>query len=172
MQGIEVSHYIEVVNMWLELINKIKYEIEKAHHDIPVMVGFYNPHNAGIDERGLVMLGRGEATVIDAKVHNMLKQEFYIECWIRADPNVLEDAYRRIAELEQTIEDVLIDFREQCGALNEDICVLSDSNYQIVDIRCTNKTDDHDSMRPFTGTQYRFEATLYDLNNDTKGGIY
>ena len=104
--------------MWLELLNKIKYAIEKAGFDGQVKLGFLSPQNSGVDSLGMVMLGRGEA--------------------MPADENVQE------------------------------------SGYQIIDIRCTNKTDDHDSMRPFIGTQYRFEAKMYDLkeNLNTKGGIY
>lgn len=158
--------------MWLELLNKIKYTIEKAGFDGKVELGFLNPQNAGVDTLGMVMLGRGECTPIDDKVHNMLKQEFYVEVWTKSDSNEFGTAYVQISELESKIEKILIAFREACGVLNEEYCVLQNSGYQVIDIRCTNKTDDHDSMRPFIGTQYRLEARLYDLNNDTKGGIY
>lgn len=158
--------------MWLELLNKIKYTIEKAGFDGKVELGFLNPQNAGVDTLGMVMLGRGECTPIDDKVHNMLKQEFYVEVWTKSDSHEFSASYAQISELESKIEKILIAFREACGVLNEEYCVLQKSGYQVVDIRCTNKTDDHDSMRPFIGTQYRFEARLYDLNNDTKGGIY
>lgn len=158
--------------MWLELLNKIKYTIEKAGFDGKVELGFLNPKNAGVDTLGMVMLGRGECTPIDDKVHNMLKQEFYVEVWTKSDSYEFSAAYAQISKLESKIETILIAFREACGVLNEEYCVLQNSGYQVVDIRCTNKTDDNDSMRPFIGTQYRFEARLYDLNNDTKGGIY
>jgi hypothetical protein len=174
MQGIEVFLYIEVANMWLELLNKIKYAIEKAGFDGRVKLGFLSPQNSGVDSLGMVMLGRGEAMPADENVHNMLKQEFYIECWTKSDSHEFDVAYEQIAALESKIEKILIEFREQCGALNGEYCVLQESGYQIIDIRCTNKTDDHDSMRPFIGTQYRFEAKMYDLkeNLNTKGGIY
>ena len=172
MRDIDVFRFIEVANMWLELLNKIKYTIEKAGFDGKVELGFLNPKNAGVDTLGMVMLGRGECTPIDDKVHNMLKQEFYVEVWTKSDSHEFSAAYAQISELESKIETILIAFREACGVLNEEYCVLQNSGYQVVDIRCTNKTDDHDSMRPFIGTQYRFEARLYDLNNDTKGGIY
>lgn len=172
MQGIGLFHSIEVANMWLELLHKIKYAIESTEYDMPVMLGFYNPHNAGIDERGLIMIGRGETTVAHDNVHNMFNQEVYLEVWARCDSNVLEDAYLVIADLECKLERIIAEFRKLCGELDEDICVLENSGYQIVDLKCTNKTDDHDSIRPFIGTQYRFEVKLYNLNEDTKGGIY
>ena len=160
--------------MWYELLNKIKYAIKKAGYEGQIKLGFLNPQNAGVDPLGMVLLGRGEATVADEKVHTMLKQEVYIEVWTKCDSHDFNVAYKQIADLESKIEKIITSFREECGALNEEYCVLQDSGYQIIDIRCTNKTDDHDSMRPFIGTQYRFEAKLYDLKQktDTKGGIF
>lgn len=174
MQGIEIYLYIEGANMWLELLKKIKYALEKAEFNGQIKLGFLAPQTAGVDALGMVMLGRGEATPADENVHNMLKQEFYIECWTKSDSHEFDVAYEQIAALESQVESVIIAFREACGALNEEFCVLQDSGYQIIDIRCTNKIDDHDSMRPFIGTQYRFEAKMYDLkeNLNTKGGIY
>ena len=158
--------------MWLELLNKIMNTIEKSSFTGEVKLGFLNPQNAGIDESGMVFLGRGECSPIDDSVHNMLKQEFYVEVWTRCDQADFEEAYAAISGLELTVEKILSDFRTDCGQLNEKACVLQESGFQIVDIQCTNKTDDHDSMRPFIGTQYRFEARMYDLKEDTKGGIY
>lgn len=160
--------------MWLELLNKIKYALEKAEFNGQIKLGFLAPQTAGVDSLGMVMLGRGETTPADENVHNMLKQEFYIEVWTKSDSHEFDVAYEQIAVLESQVERVIIAFREACGALNEEFCVLQESGYQIIDIRCTNKTDDHDSMRPFIGTQYRFEAKMYDLkeNLNTKGGIY
>jgi len=158
--------------MWLELLNQIKTAIEESDFSGSVKLGFLNPQNAGIDSNGMVFLGRGECGPIDELVHNTLKQEFYVEVWTRVDSADFEEGYDIISELELEVEKILGQFREQCGALNADVCVLQDSGFQIIDIHCTNKVDDHDSMRPFIGTQYRFEARLYDLKEDTKGGIY
>uniref|UniRef100_UPI003AB7EF92 hypothetical protein n=1 Tax=Veillonella atypica TaxID=39777 RepID=UPI003AB7EF92 len=89
--------------MWLELLEKIKYTIEKAGFDGKVELGFLNPQNAGVDTLGMVMLGRGECTPIDDKVHNMLKQEFYVEVWTKSDSNEFGAAYAQISELESKI---------------------------------------------------------------------
>lgn len=158
--------------MWLELLQKIQDVIEHSGFDGQVKLGFLNPKNAGIDEFGMVFLGRGECSPIDDQVHNMLSQEFYLETWTRCDEADFEKAYESIAKLESLIERVMTNFRTDCGELNPDACILPNSGFQIVDIRCTSKVDDRDTMRPFIGTQYRFEARMYDLNQDTKGGIY
>lgn len=159
--------------MWLELLNKIKYAIESSEFGGRVELGFLNPMNAGVDEQGLILLGRGETLPIDGKVQAMLKQEFYLETWVRSDTDDFAVAYESICKLESEIESILIDFRNKCGELNEDVCILPDSGYQIVDIRCTNKTADNGSVRPCIGTQYRFEARMYDLKqSNSNGGIY
>ena len=150
--------------MWLELLNKIKYAIESSDFGGRVELGFLNPMNAGVDEQGLILLGRGET---------LLKQECYLETWVRSDTDDFAVAYEAICKLESEIESILIDFRNKCGELNEDVCILPDSGFQIVDIRCTNKTADNGSVRPCIGTQYRFEARMYDLKqSNSNGGIY
>jgi len=149
--------------MWLELLNKIKYAIESSDFGGRVELGFLNPMNAGVDEQGLILLGRGETLPIDGKVQAMLKQEFYLETWVRSDTDDFAVAYEAICKLES----------DKCGELNEDVCILPDSGFQIVDIRCTNKTADNGSVRPCIGTQYRFEARMYDLKqSNSNGGIY
>ena len=51
-------------------------------------------------------------------------------------------------------------------------CILQSNGYQIIDLVCTNKTGDHDSVRPLIGTQYRFMVRLIDLKEKTNGGIF
>ncbi len=158
--------------MWLELLNKIRNAFEESGFAGDVKLGFLNPQNAGITEKGMVFLGRGECSPMDGLTHNMLKQEFFVEVWARCDEADFKEAYAVIAALEEIVEQILSDFRNACGQVDEKSCVLKNSGYQIIDIQCVNKMDDHDSMRPFIGTQYQFEARVQDLSQGTQGGIY
>ena len=160
--------------MWLELLNKIKYALEKAEFNGQIKLGFLAPQTAGVDSLGMVMLGRGEATPADENVHNMLKQEFYIEVWTKSDSHEFDIAYEQIRRIREPSRESNYCFSRGLRRSLMRNFAIQDSGYQIIDIRCTNKTDDHDSMRPFIGTQYRFEAKMYDLkeNLNTKGGIY
>jgi len=93
-----------------------------------------------------------------------------VEMPVKTGLEVLE--WIRAANLETKLEKIMTKLRDDCGCLNPNMCILQDSCYQIIDIKCTSKVGDHDSVRPLIGTQYRFVARLINLNEETNGGIY
>ena len=92
--------------------------------------------------------------------------------WGRNDNPDLEVGYELIANLEDRFEAIINDLRKRCGELDETACILQNTGYQIIDLVCTSKIGDHDSVRPLVGTQYRFMVRLIDLKEKTNGGIF
>lgn len=159
-------------NMWLELMQHIKSTIENSGAAFNVMLGAMRPQAAKIDENGVIMVIRGETTRGDNSIQSELQQELYIEVWGRNDNPDLEVGYEVIANFEDKFEAIINDLRKRCGELDEKACILQSNGYQIIDLVCTNKTGDHDSVRPLIGTQYRFMVRLIDLKEETNGGIF
>ena len=118
------------------------------------------------------MVIRGETTPGDNTIQSELQQELYIEVWGRNDDPDMNVGYEVIAKFEDTFEAIMNNLRNSCGRLVPEACILQDTCYQIIDIKCTSKVGDHDSVRPLIGTQYRFVARLINLNEETNGGIY
>ncbi len=158
--------------MWLELMQHIKSTIDGYGTELNVLLGAVRPQAAQVDERGVIMVIRGETTPGDTSIQSELQQELYIEVWGRNDNPDLEAGYTVMAKLEEVFEFIMSELRKKCGELDEDSCILQENGYQIIDIKCTSKTGDHDSVRPLIGTQYRFVARLIDLKEETNGGIY
>lgn len=158
--------------MWFELMKHIKDIIVSAGYDFNVILGAMRPQAAKIDSHGVIMVIRGETMPGDNSVQSEMQQELFIEVWGRNDDPDLSVGYELIANLETKLEKIMTKLRDDCGCLNPNICILQDSGYQIIDIKCTSKVGDHDSVRPLIGTQYRFVASLINLNEETNGGIY
>lgn len=158
--------------MWLELMQHIKRVIDSHGTGFNVILGAMRPQAANIDSNGVIMVIRGETTPGDNAIQSELQQELYIEVWGRNDDPDMNVGYEVIAKFEDTFEAIMNNLRNSCGRLVPDACILQDSGYQIIDIKCTSKVGDHDSVRPLIGTQYRFVARLINLNEETNGGIY
>lgn len=159
-------------NMWLELMQHIKSAIDNSGAAFNVMLGAMRPQAAKVDENGVIMFIRGETTRGDNSIQSELEQELYIEVWGRNDNPDLEVGYELIANLEDRFEAIINDLRKRCGELDETACILQNTGYQIIDLVCTSKIGDHDSVRPLVGTQYRFMVRLIDLKEKTNGGIF
>lgn len=159
-------------NMWLELMQHIKSTIDNSGAAFNVMLGAMRPQAAKVDENGVIMVIRGETTRGDNSIQSELEQELYIEVWGRNDNPDLEVGYELIANLEDRFEVIINDLRKRCGELDETTCILQNTGYQIIDLVCTSKIGDHDSVRPLVGTQYRFMVRLIDLKERTNGGIF
>ena len=159
-------------NMWLELMQRIKSTIDNSGAAFNVMLGAMRPQAAKIDENGVIMVIRGETTSGDNSIQSELQQELYIEVWGRNDNPDLEVGYELIANLEDRFEVIINDLRKRCGELDETACILQNTGYQIIDLVCTSKVGDHDSVRPLVGTQYRIMVRLIDLKEKTNGGIF
>ena len=159
-------------NMWLELMQHIKSAIDNSGAAFNVMLGAMRPQAAKVDENGVIMVIRGETTRGDNSIQSELEQELYIEVWGRNDNPDLEVSYELIANLEDRFEAIINDLRKRCGELDETACILQNTGYQIIDLVCTSKIGDHDSVRPLVGTQYRFMVRLIDLKEKTNGGIF
>ena len=158
--------------MWFELMKHIKDIIVSSGYDFNVILGAMRPQAAKIDSHGVIMVIRGETTRGDNSIQSELEQELYIEVWGRNDNPDLEVGYELIANLEDRFEAIINDLRKRCGELDETACILQNTGYQIIDLVCTSKVGDHDSVRPLVGTQYRFMVRLIDLKEKTNGGIF
>lgn len=158
--------------MWFELMKHIKSTIDDSGAPFNVMLGAMRPQAAKVDENGVIMIIRGETTRGDNSIQSELEQELYIEVWGRNDNPDLEVGYELIANLEDRFEAIINDLRKRCGELDETACILQNTGYQIIDLVCTSKIGDHDSVRPLVGTQYRFMVRLIDLKEKTNGGIF
>ena len=158
--------------MWLELMQHIKSTIDNSGAAFNVMLGAMRPQAAKVDGNGVIMVIRGETTRGDNSIQSELEQELYIEVWGRNDNPDLEVGYELIANLEDRFEAIINDLRKRCGELDETACILQNTGYQIIDLVCTSKVGDHDSVRPLVGTQYRFMVRLIDLKKKTNGGIF
>lgn len=158
--------------MWIELMQHIKSTIDSSGAAFNVMLGAMRPQAAKVDENGVIMIIRGETTRGDNSIQSELEQELYIEVWGRSDNPDLEVGYELIANLEDRFEVIINDLRKRCGELDETACILQNTGYQIIDLVCTSKFGDHDSVRPLVGTQYRFMVRLIDLKEKTNGGIF
>ena len=158
--------------MRLELMQHIKSTIDNSGAPFNVMLGAMRPQAAKVDENGVIMVIRGETTRGDNSIQSELEQELYIEVWGRNDNPDLEVGYELIANLEDRFEAIINDLRKRCGELDETACILQNTGYQIIDLVCTSKIGDHDSVRPLVGTQYRFMVRLIDLKEKTNGGIF
>ena len=158
--------------MWFELMQHIKSTIDNSGAPFNVMLGAMRPQAAKVDENGVIMIIRGETTRGDNSIQSELEQELYIEVWGRNDNPDLQVGYELIADLEDRFEAIINDLRKRCGELDETACILQNTGYQIIDLVCTSKIGDHDSVRPLVGTQYRFMVRLIDLKEKTNGGIF
>jgi hypothetical protein len=158
--------------MWFELMQHIKQYIDNKGKDWNVILGAMRPQAAKISSHGVVMIIRGETTPGDNTIQSEMQQEIFVEVWGREDSPDLAQGYELMANLESNLDVIMSDLRKQCSELNPDICIIPDTGYQIIDIKCTSKVGDHDSVRPLIGTQYRFVARLINLNEETNGGIY
>ena len=158
--------------MWLDLMQHIKSTIDNSGAPFNVMLGAMRPQAAKVDENGVIMIIRGETTRGDNSIQSELEQELYIEVWGRNDNPDLQVGYELIANLEDRFEAIINDLRKRCGELDETACILQNTGYQIIDLVCTSKVGDHDSVRPLVGTQYRFMVRLIDLKEKTIGGIF
>lgn len=158
--------------MWFELMQHIKSTIDNIGAPFNVMLGAMRPQAAKVDENGVIMIIRGETTRGDNSIQSELEQELYIEVWGRNDNPDLQVGYELIADLEDRFEAIINDLRKRCGELDETACILQNTGYQIIDLVCTSKIGDHDSVRPLVGTQYRFMVRLIDLKEKTNGGIF
>ena len=153
--------------MWFELLRRIQDVLMTCKVSSPVQLGAVIPQHADI---GKIMLVRGSETVNDESIENELLVTIYLEAWVRNDDPDLSVGYARISELEGQIDAALKQMRQAVGSLNEDICVLNGSNYQILDLKVKQKTGDLDALRPLIGSQYTIECRLFDLTRE--GGIY
>ena len=158
--------------MWFELMQHIKSTIDNSGAPFNVMLGAMRPQAAKVDENGVIMIIRGETTRGDNSIKSELEQELYIEVWGRNDNPDLQVGYELIANLEDRFEAIINDLRKRCGELDETACILQNTGYQVIDLVCTSKIGDHDSVRPLVGTQYRFMVRLIDLKEKTNGGIF
>ena len=156
--------------MWFELLKRIQDVLMTCKVSAPVQLGAVIPQHATVDEIGKIMLVRGAETVNDESIENELLVTIYLEAWVRNDDPDLSVGYARISELEGQIDAALKQMRQAVGSLNEDICVLNSSNYQILDLKVKQKTGDLDALRPLLGSQYTIECRLFDLNRE--GGIF
>lgn len=158
--------------MWIELMQHIKKAIVDSGAGFDVMLGAMRPQAAGVDEGGTIMIIRGETTPGDNSIQSELQQELYIEVWGRNDNHDMAVGCEVLAKLEDRFEVIMNDLRTRCGELDPDACVLQSCGFQIIDLKCTSKIGDHDSIRPLIGTQYRFIVSLIDLKEKTNGGIF
>lgn len=158
--------------MWLDLMQHIKSTIDNSGAAFNVMLGAMRPQAAKVDENGVIMVIRGETTPGDNSIQSELQQELYIEVWGRNDNPDMAIGYEVLAKLEDRFEVIINDLRKRCGELDETACILQNTGYQIIDLVCTSKVGDHDSVRPLIGTQYRFMVRLIDLKEKTNGGIF
>ena len=158
--------------MWLDLMQHIKSTIDNSGAAFNVMLGAMRPHAAKVDENGVIMVIRGETTPGDNSIQSELQQELYIEVWGRNNNPDMAIGYEVLAKLEDRFEVIINDLRKRCGELDETACILQNTGYQIIDLVCTSKVGDHDSVRPLVGTQYRFMVRLIDLKEKTNGGIF
>lgn len=156
--------------MWFELLERIQDVLTACKVSGPVQFGAVMPQYADVDEIGKIMLIRGSEMANDESAENELLVTIYLEAWVRNDDPDLSVGYARISELEGQIDAALKQMRQAVGSLNEDICVLNDSNYQILDLKVKQKAGDLDALRPFLGSQYTIECRLFDLTRE--GGIY
>lgn len=156
--------------MWFELLKRIQDVLMACKVSAPVQLGAVIPQHADVDEIGKIMLVRGSEMANDESAENELLVTIYLEAWVRNDDPDLSVGYARISELEEQIDTALKQMRQAVGSLNEDICVLNGSNYQILDLKVKQKTGDLDALRPLLGSQYTIECRLFDLTRE--GGIY
>lgn len=158
------------MTMWFELLKRLNDVLTSHKVSAPVQLGAVIPQHADIDEIGTIMLVRGSETANDESMENELLVTIYLEAWVRNDAPDLAVGYARISELEGQIDAALKEMRQAVGSLNESVCVLSDSNYQILDLKVKQKTGDLDALRPLLGSQYTIECRLFDLTRE--GGIF
>ena len=158
------------MTMWFELLKRLNDVLTSHKVSAPVQLGAVIPQHADIDEIGKIMLVRGSETANDESMENELLVTIYLEAWVRNDDPDLAVGYAQISELEGQIDVALKNMRQAVGSLNESVCVLSDSNYQILDFKVKQKTGDLDALRPLLGSQYTIECRLFDLTRE--GGIY
>ena len=149
------------MTMWFELLKRLKDVLTSHNVSAPVQLGAVIPQHADVDEIGKIMLVRGSETVNDESIENELLVTIYLEAWVRNDDPDLSVGYARISELEGQIDTALKQMRQAVGSLNESVCVLSDSNYQILDFKVKQKTGDLDALRPLLGSQYTIECRLF-----------
>lgn len=149
--------------MWLDLIDYVAKALRDARAAKTVTIGGINPAQMEVDERGAIILMRGEEEPGDENVVNGLSVTLFLEAWVREDDPDVRNGYVRLSALEAHIDEVFTQIRTDVGALEN---VMINDRYQLVDIRVTGRVGDADSLRPLLGSQYTIKAIIYDVTEE------
>lgn len=149
--------------MWLDLIDYVAKALRDARAAKTVTIGGINPAQMEVDERGVIILMRGEEEPGDENVVNGLSVTLFLEAWVREDDPDVRNGYVRLSALEAHIDEVFTQIRTDVGALEN---AMINDRYQLVDIRVTGRVGDADSLRPLLGSQYTIKAIIYDVTEE------
>lgn len=149
--------------MWLDVLNYLAKVFREEHIGKTVFVGGISPTEAEVDDRGALILMRGEERPKGESTPYESEMTFYLELWIRDDSSDIKAGYERLARLEEKVDTVLNGIRENIGSLED--CMVND-HMQLLDVRITAKVGDADSLRPLVGSQYTLQALLYDVEEE------
>lgn len=151
--------------MWYYVLTLIKRAITEMDSTIEVSLGAIPPEHLDVGSSGNVLLIRGDEYMAEAKDTKMSDVTVYLEAWVREDSPNLENGYKLLTKLEESIDKSLTVVREAVTSLDEQYCVLND-RYQLMDIVVERKVGDLDSIRPLVGSQYTIRCKLYSLVDD------
>ncbi|WP_277301195.1 hypothetical protein [Veillonella montpellierensis] len=151
--------------MWYYVLTLLKRAITEMDSTIEVSLGAIPPEHLDVGSNGNVLLIRGDEDMAEAKDTKMLDVTIYLEAWVREDSPNLENGYKLLTKLEESIDKALTVVRQAVTSLDEQYCVLND-RYQLMDIVVERKVGDLDSIRPLVGSQYTIRCKLYLLVDD------
>lgn len=149
--------------MWLDLIDYVAKAFKDARVAKSIIIGGINPTQTEPDEKGVIILMRGEEEPSNERIVNGLSVTLFLEAWVREDDPDVQKGYVRLSALEERIDEVLTQIRTDVGTLEN---TMINDKYQLVDIRVTERVGDSDSLRPLLGSQYTIKAIIYDVTEE------
>lgn len=138
--------------MWLQVLKEVQKRLRSVTE--AVHLGFVHPQNIRIDARsqGVVYLIRDREYQDNNDLIPETIVSFYADLWTRSDAKDLSVGYEKIADLEDKVESVLMDIRDNVAYI--------DGNIRLLDLTITQKLGDLDSVRPDIGVRFEIDCRV------------